>query len=467
MLQKRLLAIDDDKLALWSLQERLSNEGYEVVLAETAEDGLGYVEKGDVDVILVDLRLPRMGGMEFLREARRIAEGVPKIVITAHGSIESAVEAIKEGAYDFLTKPIDLDALLIRLDRALESADLKREVRRLRSHESGRYSFQSVVYQSDAMRQVLELAERIARSDARTILLQGESGTGKDLLAGAIHYASPRSERPFIEVTCSAVPSSLLETELFGYDKGAFTDATTAKPGLVELADKGTLFLNEIGDMELPLQAKVLSVIERGEFRRVGGARSLRADVRIIAATNKDLQARIATSEFREDLFYRLNVFPLLLPPLRHRREDIIPLARHFLHEFGKRLRRRPQTLSSAAERALSNYNWPGNVRELRNAMERVAILVQEDTVEPEELGLASVASAGAGHAEPPVQIPAGGAALEEIEEQLVRQALDLTNWNQSEAARLLRIGRNALRYKMNKYGLVSQSDRPLNSGPC
>jgi DNA-binding NtrC family response regulator len=453
---KRVLAIDDDKLILWSLRERLSSEGYEVLLAETGEEGQYLLAQGGVDLVLLDLRLPDMDGMEFLRCGKEWLNGLPVIVITAHGSIEAAVEAVREGAYDFLTKPIDLDTLLLRMDKAFESADLKREVKRLRSRESGQFSFSAFIYQSDVLREVLSLAERIARSDTTTVLLQGESGTGKDLLAGAIHYASPRADRPFIELTCSAVPAALLETELFGYEKGAFTDASAAKPGLLELADKGTLFLNEIGDMELPLQAKILTVIERGEFRRVGGSRPLRVDIRLISATNKDLRALCARGEFREDLFYRLNVFPITLPPLRQRREDVLVLARHFLQHFSRRLRRRPSPmLSPEAERALLAYPWPGNVRELMNFMERVVILAAGDVVEVADLGLAPPDDMP----ESVVQMPEEGAALEEVERQLLQQALELTAGNQSQAARLLRIGRNALRYKMNKYGLSAPSD--------
>jgi DNA-binding NtrC family response regulator len=411
--------------------------------------------------------------MEVLRRAADLYPDTTVILMTAYSSIHSAVEAIKLGAYDYVNKPFDFDDLLASIQKALETTRLRREVKRLRNEQKNAYGVSNIVGRSAAMRDVFVMIRKVAESAATTVLIQGESGTGKDLVAKAIHFASDRSDKPFMNITCSALPETLLESELFGHERGAFTDAKLQKKGLLELASGGTVFLDEIGDMGLALQAKLLRFLEEKTMKRVGGVRDIRVDVRIIAATNRDLEKAVRQGAFREDLYYRLKVIPIHLPSLEERKDDIPHLVAHFLDQFNREFKKSTQGFSPEALDCLMRYHWPGNVRELRNVIERAMILETKPQIAVEDLpreivrppaepsGAPPPASAGA--EEPPdadgddgtYRLPETGVTLEEVERDLVRQALERTRGNQTHAARLLNISRDALRYKMKKFGLL------------
>jgi DNA-binding NtrC family response regulator len=375
--------------------------------------------------------------------------------MTAYADVGTAVEAMKLGAYDYLPKPIDFENLAVTVRNALEASQLKRKVQLLSEKHLYPYHFDRIVGVSRGIREVIALARRVARSEATTVLIQGESGTGKDLLAKAIHYESARAEEPFMDIACTAMPETLLESELFGHERGAFTDAKAQKKGLVEVAQGGTIFLDEIGDMSGGLQAKLLRVLEERSFRRVGGTRDVTVDVRVVAASNRDLRQAVDSGAFRKDLYYRLQVVTITIPPLRNRREDIPLLGRHFLEHLSREFKRQPPRLSPEAERLLVQYDWPGNVRELRNVIERALIL--EDTGDflpghlPPEIGRPTTSPSARA---PTFQLPETGVVLEEVERELVRQALELTQGNQTRAAHLLGLTRDELRYRAKKFGL-------------
>jgi len=376
------------------------------------------------------------------------------LLITAYGSIDTAIQAIRLGAYDYITKPFDLETIVLSVNNALEASRLKKEVTYFRSQENVRSGLHRIIGQSPAMREVRQRVEQIAQSEASTVLLEGESGTGKDLVARTIHTASARAGQPFIEVNCAALPETLIESELFGHEPGAFTDAKTRKTGLLELAHRGTVYLDEIGDMNPTLQSKLLAVIENKRFRRVGGVRDLSVDVRFIAATNRDLAATVQMGHFRKDLFYRLNVFSITLPPLRERLSDLPLLIDFLLGELRKEFKKKIVGLSPEAHRVLARYHWPGNVRELRNVLERALILCEGENIEPEHLPpeliapLSSPQPAGFLFKLPPQGIP-----LETVERDLIRQALEICGGNQIRAAKLLSISRDVLRYRLKKFG--------------
>jgi len=370
--------------------------------------------------------------------------------------VETAVEAIKLGAYDYINKPFNQDELVISVRKALETSSLRREVRALRHQQEERFGLTNIVGDSPSMREVFRMIGKVGRSAASTVLITGESGTGKDLVAKAIHYASDRASGPFMNITCSALPENLLESELMGHERGAFTDARTSKQGLFELANGGTLFLDEIGDMGILLQAKLLRFLEEKTFKRVGGVRDIKVELRIIAATNRDLARAVKEGRFREDLYYRLKVIPIVLPPLRDRVEDIPRLARHFIDQFNREFKKSCKGVDEAAGALLQRHAWPGNVRELRNVIERAMILedkahLQEEDLPEEIRGVAASASPAAGGG---FTLPDGGYSLEKMEEDLVRQAMQKAGGNQSRAARLLAISRDALRYKIKKFNL-------------
>jgi two-component system, NtrC family, response regulator AtoC len=455
-----ILVVDDERLIRWSLEQQLQREGYCVQSAETGTQALQRAQAEPPDVVLLDMRLPDGDGLEFLERFRAKDPECLVIMITAHGGVESAVRAMKLGAHDYLIKPVDPDELKLTIRKALDTRALRREVVRLQAQASHGSTLDDLVGASRPVRELKALVQRIAQSDATTVLLQGESGTGKDLVARIIHFASARAQAPFLAVNCVALPEHLLESELVGHEKGAFTDAKTQKKGLFEQADGGTVYLDEIGDMRLDLQGKMLRLIEEKTFRRIGGVRDLRANVRIIAATNRDLTSSLAAGQFRTDLYYRLKVFPIALPPLRERPEDILPLARHFVARFSRELRREPPDIHGEAQAWLQRYAWPGNVRELRNVLERALILAPGGTLQTEHLppetgGPPASADVGAPKAAA-VSLPAAGLRLEEVERDLVRQALDATGGNQVRAARLLGISRDALRTRMKKFGFLS-----------
>jgi two-component system response regulator AtoC len=456
----KLLVVDDERLIRWSLEQTLAKGGYEVSSVATGEAALAVIREDPPDLILLDLKLPDTDGLEVLRQVRELSPHVQVLIMTAYADVGTAVQAMKLGAYDYIPKPIDFESLAVTLRNALETSQLRWKVRLLRETHLRPFRFDQIVGTSSAIREVVALARKVAQSEASTVLIQGESGTGKDLLAKAIHYESARGEEPFMEIACTAMQETLLESELFGHERGAFTDAKSQKRGLFELAHGGTVFLDEIGDMSGGLQAKLLRVLEERRFRRVGGTKDVTVDIRVMAATNRDLHQIVETGTFRKDLYYRLQVVTITVPPLRERREDISLLARHFLEHFSREFKRRLPRLSPAAERLLVQHDWPGNVRELRNVIERAMIL--EDTAEllpthlsPEIAHLAAPPPAPAAR----FRLPDTGVNLDEVEREFVRQALELTGGNQTRSARLLGLTRDELRYRVKKFGLGPKPD--------
>ncbi|MCK5287377.1 MAG: sigma-54-dependent Fis family transcriptional regulator [Thermodesulfovibrionia bacterium] len=457
MARARILIVDDEEMITSSLKKGLEKEGYDVITASSGEKGIESFKDGSPDITLLDINLPIMDGLKVLDMIKKINKDAVVIMITAFGGVDSAVRAMKLGAYDYIEKPFDLDRLNIIIKKALETATLKQEVRQLKGEQQEKYSFENIVGESSSLQKMIELARKIAESDATTVLIQGKSGTGKDLLARTIHFNSKRAEKTFIEVTCTALPETLIESELFGFEKGAFTDAKTAKKGLVELAEGGTVYLDEIGDMKPSTQAKLLRVIEEKTFKRIGGLRDIKVDVRIIAASNKDLQDAVKNGEFREDLYYRLKVIPVYMPALSERKEDIIPLVKHFISVFSRELKKNTKELSTQVKEIFMNYMWPGNVRELKNIIERVFILEESDTILPEHLPKEIVASAASNNeiAHSSFAIPHDGISLEHVEKDFIHQALQISGGNQTKAAKLLGLSRDALRYRMQKFGLL------------
>jgi two-component system, NtrC family, response regulator AtoC len=456
MKRNKLLVVDDEHLIRWSLEQNLKKQGYDIVTAGTGEDALRLVREEQPDLVLLDIQLPGMSGIDVLEKIKDHDEDIIIIMVTANSGLENAVNAMRLGAYDYISKPFNLDELSIVVRKALEASDLKQEVVRLRS-ETKKYGPPNIIGESRQIKYLMEVLEKVARSEASTVLVQGESGTGKELVAKWIHYSSNRAEKPFIAINCAAVPATLLESELFGHEKGAFTDAKATKKGLFELADGGTVFLDEIGDMEMGMQAKLLRFLEDRSFRRIGGGRVFTVDVRIISATNKDLQKSIVEKTFRNDLYYRLQVIPIFLPSLRERKEDIIPLATHFINMYNKDFNKKVQGIAGMAERIMTEYSWPGNVRELKNVIERAIILGNDETLLLEHLPLEIVAQASPlNHATvTSFHLPPEGIDIEEFEKELIRQALEITEWNQSKAAKKLNLGIDAFRYRMKKFGYL------------
>jgi DNA-binding NtrC family response regulator len=451
-----ILIIDDEKLIRWTLEGVLRKEGYAVMSADSGEAGLKLVDEEAPDLILLDLRLPKMDGMEVLERVKEIKPDALVIILTAHGTVESAVEAMRKGAYDYLNKPFDVEETKLVIRKALETIELKKEVVQLRREHTERIGVDDIIGASVELAEILDLVKRIARSNATTILIQGESGTGKELLAKAVHQQSARSGKPFMAINCTALPETLVESELFGHEKGAFTDAKQSKKGLLEVAQGGTALLDEIGDVYAPTQAKLLRVIEEKSFMRLGGTRDIHVDVRIIATTNRDLSRQVSEGNFREDLYYRLKVVPIFIPPLRERPEDVLPLAKYFLDRYKREFRRHVTGLSPEAEALLRKYHWPGNVRELRNAIERAMILGSGDVITPDHLPKEIVTGPQLGDAERfTIRIPRGGVPLKDLEKEMVKQALELAGGNQVHAARLIGISRDALRNRMKKYGML------------
>jgi DNA-binding NtrC family response regulator len=460
-LAERILIVEDEKLLRWALRERLLKEGYEPIEAESGGAGRRLLGTEEVDLVLLDYRLPDMTGIDLLKEILALHPDVPVILMTAYSTVETAVEAIKLGAFDYLNKPFNHDELVLVIHKAMETSRLQREVRALRRQQEERYGLTNIVGNSPAMREVFNMINKVGRSAATTVLITGESGTGKDLVAKAIHYASERASGPFMNITCSALPENLLESELMGHERGAFTDAKSAKQGLFELAHQGSLFLDEIGDMGILLQAKLLRFLEEKTFKRVGGVRDIKVDLRVIAATNRDLGRSVKEGRFREDLYYRLKVIPIVLPSLRDRVEDLPALVSHFIDQFNREFKKNCRGMTDGAMQLMARHAWPGNVRELRNVIERAMILEDKPFLEesdlPEEIrGVpAPVASAGNGDGRGDgFRLPEGGYPLDRMEEEMVRQALDRASGNQTRAARLLGISRDALRYKIKKFNL-------------
>jgi DNA-binding NtrC family response regulator len=502
----RLLIAEDEDRMRRLLGMLLSNSGHELELAADGQQAWEKFQQTPPDLLITDLRMPNMGGMELIERVRELDPDVPIIVITAFGSIESAVEAMRAGATDYITKPFEEARIKLAIGKGLATRELLLENRVLRTELRSKFAFDTIVAEDRRTLAVLELARQVAATNT-TVMVYGESGTGKELVSRAIHEASPRSRGPFVALNCAAIPDTLLESELFGHERGSFTGATEARKGRFELADGGTLFLDEIGEMALALQAKVLRALEAQEFERVGGTRTIRTDIRFVAATNKNLRQRVAEGKFRDDLFYRLNVFPLVLPPLRDRPDDIVPLTEYFLQRFAREMGKKPPRISPEAEHLLRTHRWLGNVRELQNVIERAMILLRDEVLTAELLhvdaldGLEAMAEATRayetagpslgpprnGVPEPapapkgkarkgaekpqelpvpeplprwhPFRIPEVGFDLEQHERTLIEQALERTKGNKTASARLLGLTRATMRYRLEKYGLAARKD--------
>jgi len=453
----KVLVVDDEANLRKVLGALLRSEGYEVSLAADGEMGLNEFKKNGADIVVTDLVMPKFGGMELLKAINDLAPDVPVIIVTAHGTVDSAVEAIKRGAFDYITKPYDKDELAAVIAKAARTHDLTQRAAR-----------QAIIGDAPQMQDVFKIIDKVANTPS-TVLITGESGTGKELVAGALHEGSARRGKPLIKINCAAIPKDLMESELFGYEKGAFTGAVTSKPGRFELADTGTLFLDEIGEIPVEMQVKLLRALQESEFERVGGIKTTRVDVRLIAATNRDLQQEIDAGRFRKDLYYRLAVVPIVLPPLRERKADIPVLALHFIDKYNKRLGKKIEGIEDDALTLLQAYPWPGNIRELENLMERVLLFADGPQIKardlPEPLHRPAGAAPSPAGGEPP---PPGETGLKDIikqraaemEKELIAKALEETSGNVTRAAKLLQISRKSLQTKMKEFGLRDEREK-------
>ncbi len=454
----RVLIVEDEQLIRWSLRQKFEERGYRVTEAESGRAALEALDGGLFDLIMLDYKLPDMTGLEVLRQLRESDSDTVVIMMTAYSTIESAVEAIKLGAFDYVTKPFQMDQLLLAVEKGLETTKLRREVRELRRHLRDEYGTDTIIGRDPSMLRLLETIQQVARTGVSTLFLRGETGTGKDLVARVVHHISDRAARPFVNITCTALSETLLESELFGHERGAFTDAKQQKKGLLEVADGGTVFLDEIGDMPPALQAKLLRFLEERRFRRVGGTREISVDVRVIAATNRDIEEAIEQGRFRRDLMYRLNVVTICLPPLRARGEDLRLLTHHFVERFAREFRKPVKGLDEAAMNKLYSYSWPGNVRELRNVIERAVLLSRSEILTPDDILVGSDEHRRWEWDIEHMTLPPNGFDFEKLrrlEYNLLCQALERTQHNQSRAARLLNLSRDRFRYRLQKHGLL------------
>ena len=456
---EHILVVDDDQAIRWILHEALQGWGFASTEAVSVADALAKFNTEVPAAVLLDIDLPDGSGLDVLREIKREHPDLIVIMITGNVHIENTISALRGGAYDFISKPINLEELRVTIRNGIEARRLRKEVDQVRKERAREFNFRQIVGESPAMKKMLALAAKVAESEVSSVLLQGQSGTGKDLVAKAIHYGSQRAERPFVAINCAALPATLIESELFGYEKGAFTDAKARKEGLFEQAEGGTLLLDEIGELELSLQAKLLRVLEEGSFRRVGGLKDIPLDVRVLAASNRDLKTESEAGRFRLDLYYRLSIIQIDIPPLSERGDDVLLLAQYYIETIGSRLKRRKKitALSPEAEDVFRKYNWPGNVRELRNVIERALILEEADQITTEYLpeGLLphpyQQLSPGTVPAASRFVLPNEGISLDEAELSFVRQAIDRSGGNQTRAAQLLGISRDQLRYRLKK----------------
>jgi DNA-binding NtrC family response regulator len=469
---EKIMIVDDERLVRWSLRQKCEEWGYHVIEADSGEPALKLAQHESPDLVLLDVRMPDLTGIEVLDQLKKSGDARAVIMITADPQLDDVKAALKLGAYDFVGKPVDFDELRVTIKNALEATSLRAEVQTLRGEVRRDAGYNSVVSVSPKMTELMNFVRKVASSEATTILIQGESGTGKDLIAKAIHYESSRHEKPFVAINCSAIPETLMEAELFGHEKGAFTDAKQMKKGLFEAADGGTLFLDEIGELSPLLQAKLLRVLEDQVIRRVGGIKDMQVDVRVIAASNRDLEKAVRDVQFRQDLYYRLAIIAIFIPPLRDRKEDILPLVDFFIDRYNRRFKKSIRGVTDDTRRLILTHNWPGNVRELKNTIERGMILEEEPFLRPVYLPFSVGESGGRtvfertspsdggqtlpnGRTLPRLYIPEGGTSLEEVEHHMVELAMRQANGNQTHAAKLLDISRDALRYKLKKFGLI------------
>ncbi|HLV87745.1 MAG TPA: sigma-54 dependent transcriptional regulator [Candidatus Sulfotelmatobacter sp.] len=483
---EKILVVDDERLVRWSLRQKCEEWGYEVVEAAAGEPGLRLANHESPDLILLDVRMPDITGLQVLEQLKKSGDSTAVIMITADPQLDDVKSALRLGAYDFVGKPLDFEELRVTIQNALEATRLRTEVQSLRGEVRRRTGYHDVVAVSPKMTELMNFVEKVAASEATTILIQGESGTGKDLVAKTIHYESSRQDGPFVAINCSAIPETLMEAELFGHEKGAFTDAKQMKKGLFETANGGTLFLDEIGELSPLLQAKLLRVLEDQVIRRVGGVRDMQVNVRVVAASNRDLEKAVREGHFRQDLYYRLAIIAIFIPPLRDRAEDILPLVDFFIEWYNRKFKKSVKGISADTRRLLLAHNWPGNVRELKNSIERAMILEEESVLRPAYMpfavgeaarsGLTAFEHSSAstdggkqlanGRVLPRLYIPEEGTSLEEVERAMVELAMRQANNNQTHAARLLDISRDALRYKLKKFELVPAGEDEDTSSP-
>ena len=465
-----ILLVDDQESIRFFLEKTLTDEGYEVRTASTAAQAIEVINSELPDLVLLDLKLPDRNGLEVLADIQDILKDICVVMMTAFGDIKTAVEAMKLGAYDYVNKPINLEQLLLVMQKGLKSKELSRELLRLRRKHNLDSDTSYIPSQSPGMQSVYKMAQQVARSESTTVLIEGESGVGKDVVSNLIHKMSARHNMPMMEINCASLPEELLESELFGHEKGSFTDAKNQKLGLLELANRGTLFLDEIGEMSLTIQVKLLRVLERMTFKRVGGTKDISVNVRIISATNRNLAQSVKEGKFREDLYYRLKVVPIHIPPLRERKEDILVLSKHFLNTYNRQFNKHFQGISDECAEQLLAYEWPGNIRELKNMLERVVLLEDADLLAPEHLPIAGRVTDANLSAVRRLEnallrpIPDNGIDFDRLisdaEIELILKASRQSSWNQSQTAELLQMKRDKLRYRMKIYNIVSERKR-------
>jgi two-component system response regulator AtoC len=471
MKQLKVLIIEDEKLIRWSIGKHLTSQGYQVFQAESGEEGIKLFETNSPDIVFVDNKLPNMQGLDVILKLKSLDDDVVIIFMTAYGSIETAVSAMKAGASEYVNKPFAFEEIDVILDNIKAKISILKEIQLLRRQQKDIITFDHILGETAALKQIIQLSKKIAKAETTTILLLGESGTGKDLFAYAIHNESVRIKKPFVTINCSSLPDTLLESELFGHEKGAFTDARQMKKGLFEMADGGTVFLDEIGEINPATQIKLLGVLENRVVRRLGGTVNIPVDIRIIAATNRDLKRAVDEKLFREDLYYRLKVFQLMLPPLRERAQDIPIIADYFMKYYNHQFQKNITKIDHSANQILMQYSWPGNIRELRNVMERSVFLETMTTLQADSLPaeIVSINEKSKLFVETPseellsvdrlelpfeINIPSDGLSLYDVEKQIIKQALQKTDNNQTRTSKLLGISRDTLRYKMKKYQL-------------